>query len=602
MVTVTVEDNNENFVGRLILVQEENEETHEPKSLVIATEEGIKSVSVKKIKVLKIHDEKLVKEFQKSIFNYTWDKDKEREVIISFTPQPDTEKTKIFIGYLIQMPVWKISYRLRVQSEEDIRISGWVIVENESNEDWNQMDLQLISGNPISFIYDQETFVQLTRSDFTPAPPKAAGPVIAQATLGSENDEYASGSGGGLEFSKRSMARKAGLMAAAAPAPPPGMPMSAPKPMMKEQWLGDVAAEPEMYFDAEKRDELMSQMVDAIQETDKDIKTGSDYYVYTKKSKITIPSKEKSLIPLINEQIKAKKILYHKNTMINPSPYQAIELTNNTDFPFEHGPVMIFSESNPIGQSILEKTNIGQSRVLSYALEDRLRIYYKSEITNYSEYTYGFYPEKKLLIQRRFKYEKIEIRIINFLNEPSKLIIDYYPEEELELEKDLLSKSLEVTKEENHYRVKLDPVQKSIEKYSLQFRKELVTNVSFESLDKKLVLNISPENLNESMKSSLISFIETQDKLRQLTNELSTLRSRMNSITNDEDRIQKNIMSLSNRKEDERTRNTFIQKLEDLFEDYLQLQSQEEEIKSQQKDLHNKLESLLGEMKDQTNK
>ena len=188
MVTITVDDNNENFVGRLILVQEENEETHEPKSLVIASEEGIKSVSVKKIKTLKIHDEKLVKEFQKSIFNYTWDKDKEREVIISFTPQPDTEKTKIFIGYLIQMPVWKISYRLRVQSEEDIRLSGWVIVENESNEDWNQMDLQLISGNPISFIYDQETFVQLTRSDFTPAPPKAAGPVIAQATLGAEND------------------------------------------------------------------------------------------------------------------------------------------------------------------------------------------------------------------------------------------------------------------------------------------------------------------------------------------------------------------------------------------------------------------------------
>ena len=45
--------------------------------------------------------------------------------------------------------------------------------------------------------------------------------------------------------------------------------------------------------------------------------------------------------------------------MKNLSPYQAIELTNNTDFPFEHGPVMIFSESNPIGQSILEKTNIG---------------------------------------------------------------------------------------------------------------------------------------------------------------------------------------------------------------------------------------------------
>ena len=239
---------------------------------------------------------------------------------------------------------------------------------------------------------------------------------------------------------------------------------------------------------------------------------------------------------------------------------------------------------------------------MSYALEDRLRIYYKSEITNYSEYTYSFYPEKKLLIQRRFKYVKIDIRIFNFLNEPSKLIIDYYPNEELELEKDSLSKSLEVTKEESYYRVKLDPVQKSIEKFSLQFRKELVTNVSFESLDKKLVLNISPENLNETMKNRLIFFIETQDKLRQLTNELSTLQSRMNSITNDEDRIQKNIMSLSNRKEDERTRNTFIQKLEDLFEDYLQLQSQEEEIKSQQKDLQNKLDSLLGEMKNQTNK
>ena len=346
LVRIELENSQETFEGRLLLVQDENDESHDPKSMSITTNDGIKSIAVKDIKNLHIKDEKLVKEFQKTLFNYTWDKDKEREIIISFKTIDEVNTTEISIGYLIQMPVWKVSYRLRILSENDTRISGWVIVENETTDDWNQINLKLISGNPISFIYDQDSQIQLSRSDFTPDPPKASGPVIAQASLESEASPL-QGTGSMRKFRQSMMEGRVESRLPSAPGAPP--PPSA-RPIMKSMTLG--AEIPNMYFDEEIMDDNLSNAIDAVQEMEKDIQAGSDYYVFDITSKITIPAKEKSLIPLINETINATQVLYHKNSIRNPSPYQAIELLNNTQFPFEQGPIMVFSETNPIGQSI----------------------------------------------------------------------------------------------------------------------------------------------------------------------------------------------------------------------------------------------------------
>jgi len=62
-------------------------------------------------------------------------------------------------------PVWKTSYRLildnaaatvapATQPAGGASLQGWAIVENQTDNDWNNVQLSLVSGRPISFVED----------------------------------------------------------------------------------------------------------------------------------------------------------------------------------------------------------------------------------------------------------------------------------------------------------------------------------------------------------------------------------------------------------------------------------------------------------------
>ena len=48
--------------------------------------------------------------------------------------------------------MWKTSYRLILA--EKPALQGWAIVENQTDNDWTDVQLSLVSGRPISFIQD----------------------------------------------------------------------------------------------------------------------------------------------------------------------------------------------------------------------------------------------------------------------------------------------------------------------------------------------------------------------------------------------------------------------------------------------------------------
>ena len=69
---------------------------------------------------------------------------------------------RVQVGYLLESPIWKTSYRLLVGEAEEHLLQGWGIVENTSEEDWRNVRLTLVSGQPISLRMDlyQPFYVQ----------------------------------------------------------------------------------------------------------------------------------------------------------------------------------------------------------------------------------------------------------------------------------------------------------------------------------------------------------------------------------------------------------------------------------------------------------
>src|SRR5205085_6110204 len=68
-------------------------------------------------------------------------------------------KRSVKVGYVVENPIWKTSYRLVLPKEKEDKpfLQGWAIVENPTDEDWKDVKMALVSGRPISFQMDLYT-------------------------------------------------------------------------------------------------------------------------------------------------------------------------------------------------------------------------------------------------------------------------------------------------------------------------------------------------------------------------------------------------------------------------------------------------------------
>ena len=59
---------------------------------------------------------------------------------------------EMVVSYTVAAPIWKTTYRVVLDDKGKPFFQGWAIVDNISEEDWNGIQLSLVSGTPVSFI------------------------------------------------------------------------------------------------------------------------------------------------------------------------------------------------------------------------------------------------------------------------------------------------------------------------------------------------------------------------------------------------------------------------------------------------------------------
>lgn len=60
----------------------------------------------------------------------------------------------LFVSYISEVPVWKATYRVLLSSKAGRQpmLQGWAIVDNTVGQDWDNVELSLVAGAPMSFI------------------------------------------------------------------------------------------------------------------------------------------------------------------------------------------------------------------------------------------------------------------------------------------------------------------------------------------------------------------------------------------------------------------------------------------------------------------
>ncbi|MFO0609531.1 MAG: TonB family protein [Polyangiales bacterium] len=139
----------------------------------------------------------------------------------------DGRRHELVVGYTVETPIWRPSYRLVLGDDNKVHLQAWGIVQNLSGEDWTDVRLSLVAGSPVSFRSELATPVTPRRPVVTDQGAVIDNVPLGQTTLAQDEGRVAETPAAQADLS-RDAAREAvanrGIFAALAA---PGAPAAA---------------------------------------------------------------------------------------------------------------------------------------------------------------------------------------------------------------------------------------------------------------------------------------------------------------------------------------------------------------------------------------
>src|SRR5262249_10825454 len=128
--------------------------------------EGMRSVKLADVQRLRFLNPVMEGEFRRALEVLTLSHDTQKKAVsLNFSGEG---KRPVRVGYVIESPIWKTSYRLVLNKDAKPYLQGWAVVENPTDEDWKDVRMALISGRPISFQMDLYQPLYVPRPEVKP--------------------------------------------------------------------------------------------------------------------------------------------------------------------------------------------------------------------------------------------------------------------------------------------------------------------------------------------------------------------------------------------------------------------------------------------------
>jgi hypothetical protein len=338
------------------VVGENQDKTVDVEYLNLLTDDGLRSIPLDQVQRIKLLDARLDAELRQALAVLAAGHDTQKKtVMIRFEGQG---KRPVSLSYVVATPVWKTSYRLVLSEKEPPFLQGWAIVENTSDDDWNNVKLSLVSGRPISFAMDLYQPLYVNRPLVEPELYASLRPqVYGQAMEGKD----------ALLLAAPAAAPEA---APAAPPPAPGV-----APMTARRARGAMAGAPAMVEELAAGDRL-GRRLDLKQgaaATAEGLQTG-ELFQYAIKSSVTLARQKSAMLPIISQGVEGQKVSIYNESVQPKNPLNGFRLKNTTSLYLMQGPVTVFDDNAYAGDARIDDLAPKQDRLISYALDLKVEV------------------------------------------------------------------------------------------------------------------------------------------------------------------------------------------------------------------------------------
>jgi hypothetical protein len=325
--------------------------------VTLYTDRGLTSIPLRKIKSLRFLNPSLDMEISTALQYLAENRNTDRKRILIRYGGASTRSLRL--GYIVESPVWKTAFRLVLGEGQKHLLQGWAIVENPTDEDWNGVRLDLVSGRPISFsmnlyepIYNPRPRIPYAVEKQAVPPVSSAGvtpgasPALPQAALKSAPSASAS------PQVKRS---RIDTMAEA---------LSDKSLTAKAEESGassEIAQEGEEFLSPEKMGSGPRPEADAA--------AVGQFIRYTIQEPVTLPRRQAALLPILNASLEGERFSIYNESLNRKYPLSGFWLKNTSGLPLMGGPITVFEGGQYAGDGRIDTVSAGDRRLVSYAVD-----------------------------------------------------------------------------------------------------------------------------------------------------------------------------------------------------------------------------------------
>ncbi len=117
--------------------------------LTLMTDRGLVQAILEDVTALRFSDPQAKAQVERALTGLTENRAKERRSLsIGFLGE---EPRNVAISYMVAAPIWKTAYRLVLPKDGgNARLQGWAVLETLTGGDWQDIELVLVSGNPVA--------------------------------------------------------------------------------------------------------------------------------------------------------------------------------------------------------------------------------------------------------------------------------------------------------------------------------------------------------------------------------------------------------------------------------------------------------------------
>jgi hypothetical protein len=481
--------------------------------LVIASETGeISSFDLADVRSVKLLDEGTKRDLNE-FANATASTRRRDAKTITVTSDGSGQREMV-VSYTISAPIWKTTYRVVLDGEGKPFFQGWAIVDNVSDEDWQNVQLSLVSGSPVSFIQNLQKPLYRYRPVIPIPEDLNLDPQVYDAEGGSGSGSghgdgsgtgYGSGTGRGGVSETVDIAAQSNYM---------GVQTSISDALVNEQGGVQTAA------------------------------TGSelgDLFEYKIQNPVTVTRNRSALIPIIQTRMDGQRVSIYNESARSDRPMGGMMLTNTSPLTFEGGSMTVLDRDAYAGEALMERLKPKEKRLISFALDLGTRV--STDMRGDLRPAQLIKVVNGVFQVHYFKTEKKMYRLTNQTDREKVVYVEHPVRKEWGLSDETLKPDV-ITDRYYRFRVELKPFDKA--EFEVVERQGLMDSYSLSNIDSdQLKLFISRRYIDDATRLKLEKLIGLRSQIGQINAKLEEFEEEVDRIEADQKRLRENIESLA---------------------------------------------------------